>query len=135
MIDEIVDDPQSEKIDDLLALMQSWFALEWHGLRNEGRKGNLTDIEKDELRNKFWKEYKNRNMNMNNTIQETQAINKKKCFYYKGLASIPIGVIVVSIGIGLLTKQWHEQWYHIAIIGFGAKFGASPATHTGIFYQ
>jgi hypothetical protein len=48
---------REENVKDLLALMQSLFALEWHGLMNEGRKGNLTGIEKDELRNKFWKEY------------------------------------------------------------------------------
>jgi hypothetical protein len=48
---------RQENVEDLLALMQSWFALEWHGLMNEGIKGNLTSIEKDELRNKFWEEY------------------------------------------------------------------------------
>jgi hypothetical protein len=61
LIDEILVNTQQKEqqknVKDLLALMQSWLALEWHGLMNEGKKGNLTDIEKKELRNKFWKEY------------------------------------------------------------------------------
>jgi hypothetical protein len=41
----------------LLALMQSWFAVEWDGFMNEGTKGMLTKREKNKLRRKRWKEY------------------------------------------------------------------------------
>ncbi|MDR1273222.1 MAG: hypothetical protein LBK12_01605 [Odoribacteraceae bacterium] len=49
---------QKENIYDLLALMQSWFALEWDGFMSEGKKGILTERKKDKLRRQCWKEYK-----------------------------------------------------------------------------
>ncbi|MDR1331051.1 MAG: hypothetical protein LBK07_03020 [Tannerella sp.] len=57
LIDDIIQEPGQKKVDDLIVLMQSWLALEWKGLMTEGKKGNLTEIEKDELRMRFWEDY------------------------------------------------------------------------------
>jgi hypothetical protein len=49
---------QRENVYDLLALMQSWFILEWHGFMAEGKEGILTKREKERLRHKYWNQYK-----------------------------------------------------------------------------
>jgi hypothetical protein len=48
---------QQSIVDELEKLMQSWFALEWHGMMKETQKGVLSDIEKEEIRNKYYREY------------------------------------------------------------------------------
>ena len=59
MISKIMDDPkENEKvIGEFVMLMQSWLALEWHGMMNEGRNGVLKRNKKDKLRKKYWEEY------------------------------------------------------------------------------
>jgi hypothetical protein len=58
LIDEIVEHKQEDDIKQFVALMQSWLALEWHGMANEGKFGVLNDHQKDALRKKFYLEYK-----------------------------------------------------------------------------
>ena len=60
LIDRIVQVKNENKkndIDKLVALMQSWLALEWHGMTNEGKQGILNKKEKNKLRDKFYNEY------------------------------------------------------------------------------
>jgi hypothetical protein len=61
MIDNIIantTEDKETKVCEFVALMQSWLAMEWHGMMNEGKKGILRKENKDELRKKHWKEYK-----------------------------------------------------------------------------
>jgi len=60
LIDRIVQVKNENKkndIDKFVALMQSWLALEWHGMTNEGKQGILNKKEKNKLRDKFYNEY------------------------------------------------------------------------------
>lgn len=59
LIDKIVENKNKCDIETLIALMQSWFALEWHGVTDEGKYGNLNSKQKNELRKKYYSEYKN----------------------------------------------------------------------------
>jgi hypothetical protein len=52
-----IDGSNQTGIDDLIKLMQSWLALEWEGMMREAKKGTLTEEEKNELRNKYYKQY------------------------------------------------------------------------------
>lgn len=58
LIKQIEKRPQPADVHTLLALMQSWLALEWHGMMEEAKKGILPDMEKNRLRNKFYLQYK-----------------------------------------------------------------------------
>ena len=53
------DNEKNEKIlKQFVALMQSWLALEWNGMMTEGKKGILSNEEKEDIRNDFLSEYK-----------------------------------------------------------------------------
>ncbi|GHT41143.1 hypothetical protein AGMMS49965_10490 [Bacteroidia bacterium] len=68
LIDEIIENPKEKEneIQQLVALMQSWLALEWHGMMTEGKGGNLTEKEKVALRKKHWKEFSLYSKTLNN---------------------------------------------------------------------
>jgi hypothetical protein len=57
LIDKIITSKNAEDIKEFIILMQSWLALEWHGMMNEGKRGILSNTKKNKLRNKFWQEY------------------------------------------------------------------------------
>jgi hypothetical protein len=58
LIEKIIDrnnnNNQSENLKKFIDIMQSWFALEWEGIRIESEKGILSDEKKQELRNKHY---------------------------------------------------------------------------------
>ena len=50
MIDKIVQaENKAEEIDRFITLMQSWLALEWHGMRYEAKKGIMSKEDKKTL--------------------------------------------------------------------------------------
>ena len=50
MIDKIVQaENKTEDIDSFITLMQSWLALEWHGMREEAKKGIMSKEDKKTL--------------------------------------------------------------------------------------
>jgi hypothetical protein len=57
LIDKIINTPTVDDVKKFVALMQSWLALEWTGMMNESKKGNLSNSKKEKLRNKYWEEY------------------------------------------------------------------------------
>jgi hypothetical protein len=61
LIDSVINRTNQKKrqraVNTLEKLMQSWFVLEWNGIKKEAQKGVLTDIEIKELRNKILREY------------------------------------------------------------------------------
>jgi hypothetical protein len=60
LIDKIVQLDNKDKKSDIeifMALMQSWLALEWHGMTNEGGRGILNKKQKNNLQEKFYSEY------------------------------------------------------------------------------
>ena len=60
LIDKIVQKENKDEIvniNRLIALMQSWLALEWFGITNESKKGILNNKEKKKMREKFYLEY------------------------------------------------------------------------------
>lgn len=62
MINKIVKEKNKKDIDDFMTLMQSWFAVEWRGMKEESKKGVLKDKQvkknKEEEYQKY-QEYKN----------------------------------------------------------------------------
>ncbi|MDR1458911.1 MAG: hypothetical protein LBI60_01675 [Bacteroidales bacterium] len=60
LIDGIIQKKEDDNIENLIVLMQSWFALEWDGLSQEGEHGILKLVQKDTLRKKYWEIYKNK---------------------------------------------------------------------------
>ena len=59
MIDKIVQaENKAEEIDRFITLMQSWLALEWHGMRKEAKKGIMSEDDVINLRNAEYKKYK-----------------------------------------------------------------------------
>lgn len=58
LIDKIVESKNKYDIETFIALMQSWLALEWHGITNEGKYGILKKKKKNELQKKYYSEYK-----------------------------------------------------------------------------
>jgi hypothetical protein len=57
LIDKIITSKNAEDIKKFVILMQSWLALEWHGMMNESKRGILSNTKKNKLRSKFWQEY------------------------------------------------------------------------------
>ena len=68
LIDCILESRHKKDIDNFLALMESWLALEWHGMMNEGRYGKLKGTKKSKLRNEFHTEYETYNKSENNKV-------------------------------------------------------------------
>ncbi|GHT10318.1 hypothetical protein FACS189432_06940 [Bacteroidia bacterium] len=58
LIEKIIESQDKSDIDKFVALMQSWLALEWHGIMNEGMSGILNKNKKGALRKQFYLEYK-----------------------------------------------------------------------------
>jgi hypothetical protein len=58
LIKKIEKNMSQTDVDEFVALMQSWFALEWSGIMEEAKKGVLSGKEKDKLRNKFYTQYR-----------------------------------------------------------------------------
>jgi hypothetical protein len=68
LIDDIIYDKKNVENNDennvkndieyLVALMQSWLALEWHGMMEEGKKGILPEEKKEEFRARSLSEFK-----------------------------------------------------------------------------
>jgi hypothetical protein len=105
LIDEITTGNSNnlpETVDQLILISQFLLKLEWTGMRLEGEKGILSDIEKEELRNKnliLYNEY------MNNIIQ-TDKNNKtmtKKWFYRLGLLVIFFAFLLLGYAIGKIV--------------------------------
>ncbi len=58
MIDKIVQaENKAEEIDRFITLMQSWLALEWHGMRYEAKKGIISKEEKKTLQKTEYDNY------------------------------------------------------------------------------
>ena len=58
MIDKIVQaENKAEEIDRFITLMQSWLALEWHGMRYEAKKGIISKEEKKSLQKTEYDNY------------------------------------------------------------------------------
>ena len=58
MIDKIVQvENKTEDIDRFITLMQSWLALEWHGMRYEAKKGIISKEEKKTLQKTEYDNY------------------------------------------------------------------------------
>lgn len=58
MIDRIVHQKDKKgDVNKFVALMQSWFALEWHGMTVESELGTINKKEKQGLRDKHYSEY------------------------------------------------------------------------------
>ena len=58
MIDKIVQvENKAEDIDRFITLMQSWLALEWHGMREEAKKGIMNKEEKKTLQKTEYDNY------------------------------------------------------------------------------
>lgn len=58
MIDKIVQaENKTEDIDSFITLMQSWLALEWHGMREEAKKGIMSKEEKKTLQKTEYDNY------------------------------------------------------------------------------
>ena len=58
MIDKIVQaENKAEEIDRFITLMQSWLALEWHGMRYEAKKGIMSKEEKKTLQKTEYDNY------------------------------------------------------------------------------
>lgn len=59
MIDKIVQaENKAEEIDRFITLMQSWFAIEWHGMREEAKKGIMSKEDKKTLLDTEYSKYK-----------------------------------------------------------------------------
>lgn len=59
MIDKIVQaENKTEDIDSFITLMQSWLALEWHGMREEAKKGIMSKEDKKTLLDTEYSKYK-----------------------------------------------------------------------------
>ena len=59
MIDKIVQvENKTEDIDRFITLMQSWFAIEWHGMREEAKKGIMSKEDKKTLLDTEYSKYK-----------------------------------------------------------------------------
>lgn len=58
MIDKIVQaENKAEEIDRFITLMQSWLALEWHGMRYEAKKGIMSKEDKKTLQKTEYDNY------------------------------------------------------------------------------
>ena len=58
MIDKIVQaENKTEDIDSFITLMQSWLALEWHGMREEAKKGIMSKEDKKTLLDTEYSKY------------------------------------------------------------------------------
>ena len=58
MIDKIVQvENKAEDIDRFITLMQSWLALEWHGMREEAKKGIMSKEDKKTLQDTEYSKY------------------------------------------------------------------------------
>ena len=58
MIDKIVQaENKAEEIDRFITLMQSWLALEWHGMREEAKKGIMSKEDKKTLLDTEYSKY------------------------------------------------------------------------------
>ena len=58
MIDKIVQaENKTEYIDRFITLMQSWLALEWHGMREEAKKGIMSKEDKKNLLDTEYSKY------------------------------------------------------------------------------
>lgn len=58
MIDKIVQaENKTEDIDRFITLMQSWLALEWHGMREEAKKGIMSKEDKKTLQDTEYSKY------------------------------------------------------------------------------
>ena len=58
MIDKIVQaENKAEEIDRFITLMQSWFAIEWHGMREEAKKGIMSKEDKKTLQKTEYDNY------------------------------------------------------------------------------
>ena len=58
MIDKIVQaEHKAEEIDRFIILMQSWLALEWHGMRYEAKKGIMSKEDKKTLQKTEYDNY------------------------------------------------------------------------------
>lgn len=60
IIDKIVQEKDKKDIDKFVALMQSWLSIEWEGMTNESTQGTLSDVEKEDLQKKHYKQYQDR---------------------------------------------------------------------------
>lgn len=59
MIDRIAQaEDKKEDIDKFITLMQSWLAIEWHGMRKEAKKGIMSGKDVKEIKNKEYKTLK-----------------------------------------------------------------------------
>ena len=58
MIDKIAQvENKAEDIDRFITLMQSWLALEWHGMREEAKKGIMSKEDKKTLLDTEYSKY------------------------------------------------------------------------------
>ena len=58
MIDKIVQaENKAEDIDKFITLMQTWLALEWHGMREESKKGIISKEDKKTLQDNEYNKY------------------------------------------------------------------------------
>jgi hypothetical protein len=98
--------------------MQSWFALEWSGIMEEAKKGVLSGKEKDKLRNKFYKQYKNMGKAMNKKMKKYYRL-VKKCFCRKGIIFILAGFTLSGVAAGLCILSINCLGTGLAGLGIG----------------